>query len=482
MLKLKLMAAVLIAAVSFCQGQIFWDDAIDMEAPNGARNLPRLSLDASGNPLVLWNNSEDVYFSRWDGAEFTKSILINPDTATVAGSYWMGPDMASKGDTVYVVYKEAPEDAVSSHVFCSSSFDGGQSFNTPVRVDNIGDSLSRFSTVAIDENGHPIVAFMKFTTNFEHHVWYVTRSQDFGQSFGKAVVASGWSSATTEACDCCMAEIVQSKGKIALVYRDNDSDIRDIWAGISTDNGQSFSRGLNMDQHEWNVGGCPSSGPDAFIIDDTLHTVFMSSAQGRRRVYYNKASLTDVADPMPANYITDEITNLTYQNFPRIATNGNYMASVWVQAITGRKELAFSFTSDIGAGFDTAYTIIHESNINNTTLIMSDEYVYVVWQDETDDVVKFKRGRFSSVGLTDNNTEALAVYPNPTQGNWNIKLPAKTKEGLLEVYNSAGELMQRIDMSNRGTSTPIRINNDTWNSGIYFLKMNGELVQQLIKN
>lgn len=85
---------------------------------------------------------------------------------TVAGAGWMGPDIAAHGDTVYVVFKQSPEGSDSSHIFCARSFDGGQTFNTPVRVDNIADSLSRFPTVTTDDSGNPIIGFMKFNSSF----------------------------------------------------------------------------------------------------------------------------------------------------------------------------------------------------------------------------------------------------------------------------------------------------------------------------
>src|SRR5205085_6805734 len=112
----------------------------------------RIALDGSGNPLVIWGNMTDqsVQFSTSNGTTFNPPMQLNPAWLTIATGSWMGPQIASHGDTIYVVVKQTPEADTSSHIYLIRSFDGGMTFMPPMQVDNILDSISRFPTVTTD--------------------------------------------------------------------------------------------------------------------------------------------------------------------------------------------------------------------------------------------------------------------------------------------------------------------------------------------
>jgi hypothetical protein len=148
--------------VLFChqiiaQSEIAWNPALDVAPGNYDNMHPRIVSDASGNPLIIWGSMSDesVFFSRWDGTSFTIPLQLNPSWLAVATASWMGPDIASKGDTVYVVMKQTPEDI--NPIYIISSFDGGINFSAPIQVDFIEDSISRFPTVTIDDTGNQLL-------------------------------------------------------------------------------------------------------------------------------------------------------------------------------------------------------------------------------------------------------------------------------------------------------------------------------------
>ncbi len=163
------------------QSQVIWNNTIDIADASYHNLHPRMCLDRKGNPLVIWGSMDEaVMFTRWTGTSFTTPVKLNSENLTVATASWMGPDIASNGDTVYVVLRQTPETTdTSKHIFILTSFNGGQTFSKPVQVDFIGDSLSRFPTVTVDEKGNPIVAFMKFNKSFLQSKLVVARSNDF---------------------------------------------------------------------------------------------------------------------------------------------------------------------------------------------------------------------------------------------------------------------------------------------------------------
>ena len=200
---------------------ITWDNnGMDISNNSFGSMHPRIAKDRAGNPLVVWGRMSDksVMFSRWNGTAFTTPVRLNPSGMDVATASWMGPDIASHGDTVYVIVKRTPEVTDTNYIYIIRSFDGGQSFVAPVRVDMIADSISRFPTIATDPLGNPLVAFMKFNSSFSDSRWVVTKSTDFGNTFSPDVLASGWDG-STEVCDCCPGSIVSDGNNSAVLYR-----------------------------------------------------------------------------------------------------------------------------------------------------------------------------------------------------------------------------------------------------------------------
>jgi hypothetical protein len=409
-----LLTFLLLAAIGSAQTGINWMMGMNIASSATGNAHPRITVDRSGNPLVLWNHSMDAMFSRWNGTAFTAPVPLNPQGIDIAGAAWMGPDIASHGDTVYVVFKQIPEASDTCHIFCVHSYDGGMTFSTPVRIDYIADSISRFPTVATDEIGNPVVAFMKFDNTFMDARWVVTRSTDFGNTFSVDVKASGWSSAASTVCDCCPGAVVSSGSTVAMLYRDNNNNIRDTWAGISTDTGAVFSGGMPIDQHNWSVFTCPATGPDGVIIGDTLYAVFMNGIGGTSLAYMSASSVSTMTG-MQGVELTDGITGLSMQSYPRIASDGTAMAVVWKQVVNGGDECMLRFTNDISNGLPAAYDTVDLGNVVNADVAISNGNVYVVWQDGGSGTVKFRNGTFNSTtGIPMPGAEhSFSVFPNP---------------------------------------------------------------------
>lgn len=453
---------------AFAQSGITWSSAVNIAANSFNNKRPRIVMDASGDPLVLWGNSNtnNVMFSRWTGSSFSTPVALNPATMPVFTAYWAGPDIISTGDTVYVTFKQTNED--TSKVYVVHSFDGGINFSAPVRVEYIADSLSRFPTLATDINGNPIVAFMKFNSAFGDSRWVVSRSTDHGSSFTTDVKASGYSGSAAEACDCCPGAIVSSANKVAVLYRDNLSNIRDIWTGISTDGGASFPTGINVDQHNWMLSSCPASGPDAVIIEDTLYSVFMNGAGGKYLVYSNKNSLSNLASST-GTAITGNFSGLLQQNFPRIANYQSAVAEVWKQGTSGSSQLALVFTPDIHNGFPAGYDTVSigtTASVATTDVAVFNGAVHVVWQDDNTGTVKYRKGTFSPVNTSISNRPAIAsmfMYPNPAKTEITISL-LTNEDSEIELFNVLAEKLISIKNQNR-------IDISGLPTGIYFVKV-----------
>jgi len=454
-----------------------WDATTNVAPSTSGNNHPRVVTDREGNPMILWYHAERAMFSRWNGSAFETPRILNPLSMTVAGATWMGPDIAVHGDTIYVVFKATPEHEDKSWII--HSYDGGDTFSDPVQIDQSDEYLSRFPTVTTDENGNPIVAFMKFNHSFGEARWSVARSFDGGLSFANDELASGWSSGTSHVCDCCPGSIVNSENTVAMVYRDNNSNVRDTWAGISYDGGWTFTEGMNLDYNNWMIMQCPASGPDAIILGDTLYSVFMNGASGRNMVYFSRASLT--TKEAIVNVITGDNPDITVQNFPRIAEYNNAVAVVYRQVSEGQTQLAINFTSDITEGLPEAHDTVDVDNINNADVAIAKEKIYVVWEDGNSGTIKFRSGTYTvRTAIGDEiNKNIISVYPNPSFGKWTISgLDMKT-ESRVQLFNTNGQMLSQ--QSHSAGNANLEIENYYLESGMYYLNISNAKEQRTLK-
>lgn len=403
---------------------------------------PRIALDGAGNPMVIWGRTSDesVHYAKWNGTTFTMPVQLNPAWMTIATASWMGPGIASKGDTVYVAAKRTPETSDTNRIFLFSSFDGGVTFNPPTELAFIGDSLSRFAAVTVDATGNPVVGFMKFNSVFLDSRWVVTRSNDYGLTFNTDVKASGWGN-SSEVCDCCPGAILSSGDTTVMLYRDNNNNIRDTWAGVSVNNTTSFDFGFAADNLNWMVMNCPASGPDGIIVGDTLYSVFMNAASGLSRVYFSKTEISSGAVTNVSG-VTTSISGLNQQNYPRIANHGLAAAIVWRQIVNGTVSLPIVYTDNIHNGFTSVFDTVDLNNAANIDIALYNNEIFVVWQDDLAGTVKFKRGVYTpaSTGLTEIQN-GISVYPNPVKSVLKLNGLKGARDNQVTIRNIAGQII-----------------------------------------
>ncbi len=426
-MKQLFLSFLLIAGSFHGFSQITWSTPVTVSSGSTYGNLhPRVTLNRSGNPMVLWGKTDTrAYFSRWNGTAFTTPVAVGNTGINVFAQSWAGPDIAAHGDTVYVTMKRTPENMNMNKMYMSHSYDGGLTFSDTVRIDNIDTNMSRFPIVTATSTGNPLVAFMKFNTTFGDAKYAVSRSSDYGMSFSADVLASGIAG---DVCDCCPASVISSGSKAIMLFRNNLSNIRDMWAGISSDGGMTFPGTLQVDTTNWMIMSCPASGPDGFVIGDSLYSVFMSTSTGTALVHLGRASISGMT--AKHSRITGPFSGLSSQNYPRIANSDNAATAVWVQNTTPSsspsKYIAYSFTNNISAGL-SGYTVVPTatgSGIMNADVAMSPGAIHIVWQDDNTGSVKYVKGTYLVTTSVERlvSKELIDVYPNPASEAFIVSL------------------------------------------------------------
>ena len=356
----------------------------------------------------------------------------------------MGPDIASHGDTIYIVMKQTPENNSNSGIFLTSSFDGGKSFSTLIRIDKIADSLSRFPTVSTDQYGSAIVAFMKFNSSFKDSRWVVSKSTDFGLAFLQDIKASNWFGSEE----------------------------------VSYNSGKTFSNACNVDNLRWNISSCPSSGPDAIIVNDTVYSVFMSGSGGRTLAYLSKTTLSE-AKHIKTSSLLSYFVGLNNQNFPRIAKYGKSAAIVWKQDVSNKLQLPLLYTRNIEEGFPSTYDTVALLNIDNADVALTQNKIFVVWEDFASRTVKYRIGEIQTTTdvLKTNASSKFVIFPSPANDEININGPEKLN------YVKITDLQGKIIYQNANQQSN-QLSISKLKSGIYYLQCksdNQTYLQKFIK-
>lgn len=403
---------------AWSQETIFWEPEISVSDGSTYGNVrPRIVLAADDTPVVVYGKSGGIlHTSRWNGSSFNTPVPLLPAGMSTYLANWTGPDMASKGDTIVVVFKANPMD--EGHIYTVRSTDGGITFSDTIRADNHDEGAVWLPALEMDENGNPTVIYMARDANEEFPRYVVNHSTDAGISYvGEQQVAAG---IPEEACDCCPAEYLIDGNREVLLFRNNDANVRDIFGVYSMDGGNTFPESENVNQLGWVITSCPSTGPDGLFINNGLLTVSMSKASGENRVYISQNNASTDLVFQSQLMMTPPTNSNGSQNFPRITGDYNTAIMAWQESETSNNEIFCSWSST--ADLNDLLTNKHQVNTvstgtqSNPDVIFQNGYIHLVYQDGASGDVIYRRGYFTSLSSSETTLPEISIYPNPSNG------------------------------------------------------------------
>lgn len=431
-------------------------------APSTFDNVrPRISLTTNNNPIIMWGrgNNKKIFTARFNGSSFDAPAIHTPGTFQAFVTDWASAEMAASGDTVFVVYKSEP--ALTGGIYLTRSTDGGITFTDTIRIDDIEPNISRFSNVSIGTGGNPVVTFMIFEPAWLDPQYAVINSTDGGNTFLPEVVAT--STAPGEACDCCPASLTIKDDKQVVLFRNNIGNLRNMWGVLSADGGLNFSTAGEIDQTNWNLNVCPSSGPTGFIFGDSMVYTWMSGASGGYRVYSGTVNLNNWQ--VGSNQMI--APGINSQNMPRIAGNADTLAVVWEQinGITDLILMSWSVTGPAGLGINTDTIASSTINLINPDIAFADGVFHISYQDDASNTVLYKTGTVTtSTNIIElNKINSLSIYPNPSTTE--ITLESNQVVTNITITYQDGKLIRKISADNK----IVTIATNDLSPGIYFL-------------
>lgn len=395
--------------LSFGQIQINWSAPINV-APGFDNYRPRIVLTDGDIPVVMWGTaSGPVYTARWNGSSFDSPVVAIDASLDPYCTNWTGPDMAANGNDVWVV----ADCAFGSdfRVYTVKSTDGGLSYGDTVNVSGYS-GLTRFSSIEAD-GGNPSVIYMNHSAGWSLPDYTVANSADGGLSYGPGVSASN-SITGNEVCDCCPPEIAIDGNRQVAMFRNNDNNLRDMWATFSTDNATTFPVGGDIDDSEWVLMSCPSTGPDGFYRGDSLVATWMSGGQGYSRIFVNSTSSID-ANTTPTIMVSD-IPSSFPQNYPRIDGDDEVFVIVYQQYASGGADIYMAVSINGNTFIDSTDILVSQVTQGGQAtpdVAYANGVFHIVYADDFTDNVVYLTAEIGTVGLPESDISGIRIYPNP---------------------------------------------------------------------
>ena len=413
---------------------------------------PQIEMSGDGFPVVLWTSSDslDVYFAKHDGVSgFNTPLKLNPDGLDVQDFNWSGADLSVDGDNIYVVFRE--QGYSTGGVYMVKSTDNGVSFGDTLRIDNLPVGFGQYPDIAA-ANDTVWVTFMDHDAAGLNPEYVVTRSTDGGATFTTAVTAGSlWPG---EACDCCQPEIIVDDSRVIVFFRNNNSNIREIKAVVSTDRGGTFTDSYSVDDHNWMINSCPSTGPDArFMGPNKTLTAYKTVDFGAATVYVNEWNLTTgSSDALVAMSSPTGANNQI--NYPQLAYEEaeNMIGVVWEAAAMATD--VFINASSTGVAGLLAANSFNITNISGTQskpdVIIKDGIFHVVYMDYNDKDVKYVQLTSNFANIQPETLSPLGVKSYPTPAKEKVILEfdnTNNEEVTFQLFNLNGqEVISKLEL------------------------------------
>jgi len=306
---------------------------------------PRVVITANNSPFVIWSKPSTpkaIKARKWNGTAFDIAFdLVNADLMPTG---FIGPEIAAKGDTVYLIFESLLH--YNHVIYLKRSFDGGLTFSDTIRVSgNSNNSYFFMPNVSVMDDGNPVISYMASDSTGYKQI--VRASYNFGNTFSSETDVSALASG--EPCDCCQSTLVtKGNNNVFLFFRNDDNNIRNTYIAKSTDGGVTFTINEDLDDINWQIFSCPTSSPVGAVLGDSIMVVRRNGGSGINELYKSNVNVND----LQKNYFTQvQQTGSSLQDQPKIAGTWDYggvFVSVWEENRNGNKECFYSVIGSDG--------------------------------------------------------------------------------------------------------------------------------------
>lgn len=428
---------------------------------------PRITLTQNNAPLVIWKTTAtnaSIKAAKWNGTTFSAPYDVVSSALVPTG--FIGPEIASKGDTIYLIFLSGLSQ--NNAVMLISSFDGGLSFSDTLRVsDNSNTHKYSMPNVAVNHDGNPIISYMECTDSWTEYKQMVKISSDFGNTFSAAIDVSAL--APGEPCDCCKSSLVANGNEVFLLFRNNDNNVRNAYIAKSSDGGNTFNAVSDIDNVNWVINACPSTSPQGMISGDSVVVVRRSGANGQNRMLLSNVNATDLQ--YSYNHNIDPIS-FGLQDYPEIDGNKDTIGIVWQDNRNSYMDCFFSFSTN-GTAAISGSTILNDTNITgsklNPDIAYANKTFHFVYLGSNTHTIYYRTATFAAnTAIQDKKDISYRIFPNPASDQISINSNLSGRIIIMDMYGNV------LVSEKKSSSQPLVLDLSNLPSGVLIVDFKGK--------
>ena len=481
---------ILLGMISF-----LWADFsanVLVSANSGTHNkMPDIAVDDNGTVHVLWinndNNKNLFYANSTDhGNTFSTPIQINTVSGHVSDIMYSGPKIAEFGGILHAIWADSRHGYDETNIYYSQSTDGGTTWTEEAPIGDVS-SFNLYPEITTSEAGKIHVIYFQYNRRFLsfEHIYHIA-SSDTGQTFSDDEIVNNYSGAIP--CECCPADIlILNDGTKMVGFRNDDSDVRDMFASFSGDNDTEWGSLTRMSFDQFIIDYCPSSGPGMSRLNENVALSYMVAVNNIPKVYL-KVSHDDAVVFGDSILVDPNAADDVRQDHPYTAiTNGNWIHMIWEDQ-RGGNDIYYGGMNVSSSALSNLQVLNDDGqDVTQRAPRMDDDgsFVYIVWEDyRSDQNIYFTTNYDPNAGITDvihpSDFEIHGLYPNPFNSNLTIDFRLESPSEIeLAVIDISGREVEHHSLGNYVSGNhSISWNGKNYSAGVYFIQLiSGNSVQ-----
>ena len=382
--------------------------------------------------------------------------------------------IASKGDTLHVVWEDDRDGDGNGEVYYKRSTNCGVSWGPDTRLTN-NDSIKYDPSIVVSGSVLRVVWSDErddTTGNHNAEIYYKS-STDGGMSWGpdtRLTFADGGSESPSMAVEDSVIHIVWYD------YRNDTTgnEYTDIYYKRSMDSGLTWGPDIRLtsDPHNYYSGY-----PGVAVSGSVVHVVWEDARNGGTGDVYYKRSTDGGSSWGPDTRLTNNPADSYY---PTIAVSGSKLHIVWQDDRYGDYEIFYKESLDGGVNWGADTRLTNDLNGSYLAFVaVTDSAVHVVWEDNrTGDMeIYYKRNPTGNmpVGIGNDQTNdagnGISIYPNPASDLIHIALDNNLPGSeTLSIRNILGEELLRRPVRNGETMIDVA----GLQNGVYFIQVTAD--------
>lgn len=264
------------------------------DGPDGTQqDSPHLVADSQGVLHAVWvdrrEGAKNVRYARSDdgGLSWSASVRVNDEAGQIMSGSQNGPFIrVLSPDTVLVAWPDLRQGHNDADVRVCRSVDGGATWGASVQVnDDSGVAYNFMPSMDVLSDGSIGLAWLD-ERGAGTEMRY-SRSTDAGVTWSANVVAV--IQREGEPCDCCQPHLLAfAGGVIGVAFRNNISNVRDMYVSLSTNAGVTWFPPERVSEGAWTLGSCPGSGPAIAAMGDGAIVTWMDRSRSHSDIWVDE--------------------------------------------------------------------------------------------------------------------------------------------------------------------------------------------------